>query len=299
MASVVVDFAREKEAGYRRIFARSPLLSSVATDWGGLLLAYDYFLPGQISEISLKQHGLGIFVDIPQPATVDRLIDGKRRQEQVRSGDVVVVPADTWHGSRWDQPGGAVIVGLQPQDFARTVDETVERDGVELIPHFATADPLIHQLGLALKRALENANSSSRLYAETMTTALMVHLLQHYCAQQLRLPTYTGGLCQRKLQQVIDYIQANLDQDLSLTELATLAQMSPHYFSQLFKQSMGVPPHQYVIRCRIERAKELLVQRQFSIADVAKVVGFADQSHFHRHFKRLVGLTPRAFKQQF
>jgi AraC family transcriptional regulator len=226
------------------------------------------------------------------------LIDGRFRREQVLQGDVVIIPATTWHRSTWDMAGGAIVLGLEPKEFTRTIDEIIERDRIELIPHFATPDPLVHQIGLALKRALENSGSNSRLYAETMTTALMVHLLQYYSAQQLTIPTYTGGLSKLKLQQVVDYIHAHLDRDLSLKELAAVVQMSAHYFSQLFKQSTGITPHQYVIRCRIERAKELLMQGKFSISDVAKVVGFVDQSHFHRHFKRLVGITPKAFVQQ-
>lgn len=298
MPSLVVDFVKEKEEGYKRIFSRSPLLSSISTNWDGILVAYDYFLPGQTPEICVKQHGLGIFVEMPKPAQAERLIDGQFRREQVLQGDVVIVPANTWHRTSWNRAGGAIVLGLEPKEFARTVDETIERDRIELIPHFATPDPLVHQIGLALKRALENSGNASRLYAETMTTALMVHLLQYYSAQQVTLPTYTGGLSKLKLQRIVDYIHAHLDRNLSLKELAAIAQMSAHYFSQLFKQSTGITPHQYVIGCRIERAKELLMQRELTIADVAKVVGFVDQSHFHRHFKRLVGITPKAFLQQ-
>jgi AraC family transcriptional regulator len=298
MPSLVVDFVKEKEEGYKRIFSRAPLLSSVSTQWDGILVAYDYLEPGQIPEISVKQHGIGIFVEMPKPVQAERLIDGQFRREQVLQGDVVIVPANTWHRTTWNRAGGAIVVGLEPKEFARTIDEIIERDRIELIPHFATPDPLVHQIGLALKRALENSGSNSRLYAETMTTALMVHLLQYYSAQQLTIPTYTGGLSKLKLQQVVDYIHAHLDRDLSLKELAAIVQMSAHYFSQLFKQSTGITPHQYVIHCRIERAKELLKQRKLTISDVAKVVGFVDQSHFHRHFKRLVGITPKAFLQQ-
>jgi AraC family transcriptional regulator len=298
MPSLVVDFAKEKEEGYKRIFSRSPLLSSVSAQWDGILVAYDYLLPGQTPEISVKQHGIGIFVEMPEPAQAERLIDGRFRREQVLQGDVVIVPANTWHRTSWNTAGGAIVLGLEPKEFTRTIDEIIERDRIELIPHFATPDPLVHQIGLALKRALENSGNASRLYAETMTTALMVHLLQYYSAQQLTIPTYTGGLSKLKLQQVVDYIHAHLDRDLSLKELAAIVQMSAHYFSQLFKQSTGITPHQYVIRCRIERAKELLMQGKLTIADVAKVVGFVDQSHFHRHFKRLVGITPKAFLQQ-
>jgi len=297
MPSLVVDFVKEKEAGYKRIFSRSPLLSSVSTHWDGLLVAYDYLLPGQTPEICVKQHGIGIFIDLPKPAEAERLIDGRFRREQVLQGDVVVVPANTWHSAGWNMAGGVIALGLEPKEFARTIDETIERQGIELIPHFATPDPLIYQIGMALKRALENSGSASRLYAETMTTALSVHLLQYYSAQQLTLPTYTGGLSRLKLQSVVDYIHAHLDRDLSLKELAAIVQMSAHYFSQLFKQSTGITLHQYVIRCRIERAQELLMQG-LTISDVAKVVGFVDQSHLHRHFKRLVGLTPKVFLQQ-
>ncbi|NEQ22907.1 MAG: helix-turn-helix transcriptional regulator [Microcoleus sp. SIO2G3] len=298
MPSLVVDFVKEKEEGYKRIFSRSPLLSSVSTQWDGILVAYDYLEPGQTPEISVKQHGIGIFVEMPKPAQAERLIDGQFRREQVLQGDVVIVPADTWHRTSWNRAGGAIVLGLEPKEFARTIEETIERDRIELIPHFATPDPLVHQIGLALKRALENSGSNNRLYAETMTTALMVHLLQYYSAKQVTLPIYEGGLSKLKLQRIVDYIHAHLDHDLSLKELAAIVQMSAHYFSQLFKQSTGTTPHQYVIRCRIERAKELLMQGKLTISDVAKVVGFVDQSHFHRHFKRLVGITPKAFLQQ-
>lgn len=298
MSSLIVDFTKEKEAGYQRIFAKPPLLSSASTHWDGLLIAYDQFLPGQTPEICSRQHGIGIFVNMPEPAQVTRRIDGRCVDERVAQGDMVIIPANTWSQTYSDTAAGAIVLSFETEVFARTIDETLERDSIELIPHFATPDPLVHQIGLALKRALENADSISRLYAETMNTALMVHLLQFYCAEQLTLPTYTGGLSKRKLQQVIDYIDAHLEYDLSLKELAAIVQISEHYFSQLFKQSTGISPHQYVIRCRIKRSKELLKQKQLTIADVAKIVGFVDQSHFHRHFKRLVGITPKAFLQQ-
>jgi AraC family transcriptional regulator len=298
MSSLIVDFAKEKEEGYKRIFAKSPLLSSVAAQWDNILLAYDYYLlPGQIPEISVKQHGIGIFIDMPEPTQAERAIDGETRCEQILQGDVVIVPANTWHRTRWNTGGGAIFLGLEPKTFAYMVDETIERDGMELIPHFATPDPLIHQIGVALKRALQSTEYTSCLYAETMTTALIVHLLQYYCSQKVTLPTYTGGLSKAKLQRVIDYIHDHLDRDLSLNELAAIVQLSPHYFSQLFKQSTNTTPHQYVIRCRINRAKDLLTQGKLTIPDVAKIVGFVDQSHLHRHFKRLIGMTPKAFLQ--
>lgn len=301
MSSHIVDFAKEKEEGYKRIFNKPPLLSSSSTQWDELLIAYDYLLAGQTPDICSRQHSIAIFVDMPKPVQVKRIIDGRFIDEYVAQGDLVIIPADAWTWAETDlgTVAGAILVSLDSKAFTHTIEETTEHDHIELCPHFATSDPLVYQFGLALKRALENnTESTSRLYAETMTNALMVHLLQSYCTQKLTLPTYIGGLSKLKLQRVIDYIHAHLDCDLSLKELAAIVQISPHYFSQLFKQSTRTSPHQYVIQQRIKRAQKLLRQRELTIAEIAKVVGFVDQSHFHRHFKRLVGVTPKAFLEQ-
>jgi AraC family transcriptional regulator len=289
MSSLTVDFAKEKEAGYQRIFQRSPLLSSAAAQWDDMLVAYDQFLPGYTPEISSKQHGIGIFLDLPEPASAERVLDGKRQHEVVRQGDFVLVPAEVWQQTFADRTAGAIVLSFESDAIA----QTLEKSQIELIPHFATADPLVHQIGLALKRALEETN---RLYAETMTAALIAHLSQYYSAQPFALPN-GSRLANAQLQRVVEYIQAYLEQDLSLKELAAIAQLSPHYFSQLFKRSTGLSPHQYVIRCRVDRAQELLKQSELSLAEISEIVGFVDQSHLHRHFKRLLGVTPRAFRQ--
>ncbi|MCC3507513.1 MULTISPECIES: helix-turn-helix transcriptional regulator [unclassified Microcoleus] len=88
---------------------------------------------------------------------------------------------------------------------------------------------------------------------------------------------------------------SHLDQELALADLAAIAQISPNYFTTQFKQSIGFAPHQYVIRQRVERAKKLLVNGEEKIADIAYQVGFTHQSHLTRHFKRLVGVTPKQF----
>jgi AraC family transcriptional regulator len=109
------------------------------------------------------------------------------------------------------------------------------------------------------------------------------------------VPTTTTALPKQKLRQVTDYIEQHLEDDLGLVELATLVQMSPSYFSSLFKKATGLAPHQYVIQQRIERAKQLILQGELSIAEIAYRLGFTHQSHLSRHFKRLVGVTPKAF----
>ena len=104
------------------------------------------------------------------------------------------------------------------------------------------------------------------------------------------------GLTRTQLQQVLDYIHTHLDRDLSLTELAEAIDISPTYFASLFKQAMGVSPHQYVIGQRVEGAKTMLSKTDLAIADIALQVGFSSQSHLTQQFKRLTSLTPKQIR---
>ena len=300
-SSLAVDFTQGEE-GYKSIFKRSPIISNASAGWdnSGIAIAYDRQPPFEMPKTVAKQHCIGILTDIPPLSVLtERKIDGRLKQEQNVRGDCIIVPANTSHQATWEYEGSALTIAIDPLVFAQSIYEVVDPDQIELLPQFATPDPLISQIGLALKSSLTMHSKSSRLYAESLVNTLIVHLLEHYSVPCNPFKSVTGKLPQYKLQQIIDYISAYLDRDLSIRELSNVVQMSPHYFSRLFKITTGITPHQYIIRCRIERAKNLLQQNQLSIANIAKEVGFADQSHLHRHFKRLVGVTPKSYLREF
>jgi transcriptional regulator GlxA family with amidase domain len=104
------------------------------------------------------------------------------------------------------------------------------------------------------------------------------------------------GLTHTQLQQVLDYIYAHLDRDLSLIELAKTLNLSPTYFASAFKQAIDISPHQYVIKQRVERAKLMLSKTDLTISDIALQVGFSSQSHLNQQFKRLTGITPKQIR---
>ncbi|MGD1932799.1 MAG: helix-turn-helix domain-containing protein [Leptolyngbyaceae cyanobacterium] len=188
-----------------------------------------------------------------------------------------------------------MILSLEPSAFLQSAQSTGGSDVFELIPHFTDADPLVHGIGLSLKAELESGNLGGRLYADTLCTMLFAHLLRHYTTKAAIVSTQAGGLPCYRLRQITEYVDTHLGQDLTLTELAEIAQLTPNYLTRLFKQSTGLTPHQYVIQQRVERAKCLLLQGKLAISDIALEVGFAHQSHLNRHFKRWVGVTPKAF----
>jgi AraC-like DNA-binding protein len=105
-----------------------------------------------------------------------------------------------------------------------------------------------------------------------------------------------GSLPSCRLRRVTEYIQQNLDKDLALAELAAVVYMSPYHFARLFRYSTGVPPHRFVVRQRIARARDILATPELSIAQVSRLVGFRTPSHFTTVFRRVLGITPGAYR---
>jgi AraC family transcriptional regulator len=107
-------------------------------------------------------------------------------------------------------------------------------------------------------------------------------------------PTLPGP----RLRRVTEHIQGNLNQDLTLARLGAVACMSPFHFARLFKSTTGLPPHRFVLRARVDHARDLLTDPTLSIQHVAQVVGFRTPSHFTAVFRRVTGITPRAYRAE-
>jgi AraC family transcriptional regulator len=134
------------------------------------------------------------------------------------------------------------------------------------------------------------------LAAESLANVLVVHLIRHVLAPRRAECGRDGVLPQARLRAVIQYVEERLDADLTLEQLAAVARLSAYHFARQFKAATGLPPHQYVIMRRVERAKVLLQGSDLSLAEVAALAGFSGQSVFCHHFKRLIGVTPRQFR---
>lgn len=266
-------------------------------------------LPGDGMKVSYYQHPTGFetpehcfaqhFISIHlnhDPVVKQQVLNGRLQCDLFKDGDICLTPATAPVSVQLHDASELICLHLEPAFMRRITAEVVDVDYFELVPQFKLNDPLIYQIGIALKANLEFQGVWDRLYAESMAMAISTHLLQFYSVQKPKIKSYSDGLPANRLRQVIEYINEHSAQNISLATMALMVQMSPFYFSRLFKQSTGLTPHQYLLKCRIEQAKQLLRTSSLSIAAIATEIGFADQSHFARHFKRYVGITPSQFR---
>lgn len=291
---VVIDFAQEEDP--LKIHPLGALLSSHDQSWGDVYLQFYRYPPDEFASVCFKQHLLVILTEASSLVHTEQIADGQREIGRLGVGDIIFAPAGIPYEARWDSEHGFILLGFESDTFAHYALKTVETDGVELISHFAKPDPLIHGIGLALKTELESNGLGGRLYRDSLTNTLLAHLLRHYSAQETDTQAPKGGLSKAKLKQVMDYMNEHLTEDLSLEAIAAQVNISQSHFYSLFRQSSGLTPHQYRLRQRLERAKELLLHSELSVAEVATSVGFYDQSHLARHMRRLLGMTPKQLR---
>ncbi|MFN6568862.1 AraC family transcriptional regulator [Dendronalium sp. ChiSLP03b] len=292
-----VDFA-QKDASLE-ILPRSPLNSSYHAQWDGVRLEHHRQPAYETPEHSFQQHVITICLE-RNGTKAERVFNGRLQHEQIAHGDVAIIPANTQHISRWQSEAEFLVLSLEQAFFTRAALESIDFQSVEIAPHFAAPNPLIQQVGLALKSELESDSMGSRIYIESLTTTLCIHLLKHYSVSSEKIFPYSRdkGLSRLKLRQVISYIHENLEKDLSLGEISEKVGISMYHFSRLFKQSTGFTPHQYVMNSRIERAKNLLTRTEKTIEQISEQVGFQSQSHFTNVFRKLIGATPKVYREK-
>ena len=267
--------------------------SSSGKGWHGLDVAEiihpldDFALP------ALPRHIL--VINLSAPSTIQERLAG--RQGHLGTGNVVILPAGaptTWHLEREGEVRHLHLY-LSPTLIQQIASEAdIDPDTVEFVDTLGIFDPRIETIALSLLSELRSEGLGGRLYVESLANILGIHLLrQHSSVKQPSLPR-SVGLDRATLRRVSTYIEEHLAEDLSLSELAAVAYLSPYHFARLFKASTGFAPHQYVIGRRIERAKLLLSTTNWTLTAIAHAVGFAHESHLALHFKRLTGLLPSA-----
>jgi AraC family transcriptional regulator len=232
-----------QSADLLQVVPRKPLLSSQSLNWDGCCLQY-YHQPAWETPYFCDIQHL-IVIHHSQHLQTESLLDGNRQHQRIVKGDIVIVPANTPNYHVWERDMEFSLLFLEPTHIAQIAYESiVDVERFEILPCFATPDPLIYQFSQALKSELELGESCSRFYVDHLIAALSMHLIRHYSAKKQLIREYTDGLSKCKLQRAISYINEHLTESLSLKEISTEIEMSPCYFTSLFKQSTGMSAYQ-------------------------------------------------------
>jgi len=231
------------------------------------------------------------------PCTFYRHRGGRREQGPSQSNGVGLLPKGSYGSWHYDSPEHKVIhVYLHPSQLSSVSEGRYDARRSELIDQLGVDDPVLPAIVSAINASL-NDDTSSKIYIETMTSALSAHLIRHYYANSGFVQS-TGGLSPRHVKQSCDYLAANVAQNITLAELASIAGMSPFHFCRAFSRSTGIPPHRYQIALRIERAKDLLANSTLSIAAISAAVGYDDQGQLARLFRKEVGISPSHYRRE-
>jgi AraC family transcriptional regulator len=239
-----------------------------------------------------------IYIALKDVVMQRRLDSGPLARYTLRPGDLFVSLANTPEWRRQDDFNNHVLVYLEPTLFTQMAEALALNHAFDLLRREQVIqDPLLLQLGLALRAEIKNSSARfSAVYVQELAHAFAAHLLRRYAGWEPQ-DASDGYLSSVSMRQVTDYIHDHLSEKLSLSALSGLVGMSPYYFARRFKQTTGLSPHQYILVRRIGQAKHLLL-RGASLAQITEQLGFADQSHLSRSFKRITGLSPRAFLQE-
>jgi AraC family transcriptional regulator len=277
-----------------------PILSSRDQDWENILVEQFQQPTGEARGDYSNEHVIYLSL-VRRPVPLLQIQAGKTYAGLYSKGDISITPAMTpffARCARWERDDHYLQIRIASRFIQSVASETLDKnpDSLELIPEFQTRDPQLEAIGMMLLSELKRENLGSRLYIESLTNVLAVHLLRQYVAAKPLLTVYEGGLPQRQLLQVLEYIEEHLDQDIKLTDLAALSGISQFHFSHLFKQSIGTAPYQYLLQQRIERVKQLLKQTDQPIVDIALTCGFNSHSHLSKQFRQLTGVTPTTYR---
>ena len=277
--------------------ASPPTLSSVPAAWGGIVLE-NYSVPALL--IPRHEHPEH-FLHLVLSGNVEYQIRTRGRDLRFtsRPGTLFLLPRGTVDEINWRGPTQRIAVAVHQRLLTNALDETVDVDDVELTEHWNLIDRHLSALLLEMTADLEDDSPAGRLYGESLANTLAVYLMNRYAVRRITPVGYKGGLPGYRLKRVLDFIGEKLEEDISLAQLAAIAGMSPHYFSQLFKQSTGRAPHQFVLLKRIEHAKKQLCNPKSSVTDAALGAGFQSPSHFARVFRQLEGVTPSRFRADY
>ena len=241
-----------------------------------------------------------VILHLDGPVTVNRVLAKSWASRVIPPGGLFMLPGGIDFGVRLGGDLSTVHVYVRQAIVEEVAGDLSASDtgSIELVPRLGARDPLIERLALEVRDALSDPDPNAPIYIDYLSRAIAARLIRaHSTRSAVRTEANAGALTRIQLDRAVDYVEENLDKPLALLDMAHAVGLSPTHFARRFKRSTGSAPHQYLIRCRVERAKRLLAETDNAIVQIALACGFAHQEHLTRVFRRLSGETPAKFRR--
>ena len=281
---------------YARAVGDDPVFASPTHDWRDVSLQrfdvprFDLTLGGCcLHRVTLHLRGR---------VRIERTRDGRRDSEWSSSGCSNVIPAGVPVTRSFEDRADFLVIYLEP----RVVDEVAEEvfdlppARVHLIESLAASDQTLDRFGQLLLAEAEAVGAGTRLFIDTLTRALALHLLRGYCDASKPTLVPVGTLASWRLRRTIDYMHTHLSEDLPLHRLASAAGLSASHFTRAFRTATGLPPHHYLTKLRLMQAQHLLQHTRLPVIEVGLRCGFAQATHFATMFRKVFGISPRSYR---
>lgn len=276
--------------------AVSPYLFRQVAEWPGLRIHRAHVLPGRMLEHTNDLHEVN--VAISGSLTTEKISNSGRRIRTVGGdGNFCITPAGQSLSARWDKPLQNLGMFFQTGFVSSVAAENGFPPDFEFVEVYKSDDPLVQNIGLSLLESAATEEPLGKLYEDSLIQTLTLHLLSKYTTAGPRPVPAQGGLSGFRLRRVIEFVEANLDSDISLADLADVAGLSQFHFARAFRTSTGKTPQQFVMQHRLERAKELLQRPELPLVEVSLRSGFKSQSHFTTLFRKYTSFTPKLWRE--
>lgn len=274
--------------------AKAVVLSSVSRGWRGIIVERHHLMPQEMPEHYVMGHGIS--VSTSQKPISFGWKDGDRRRDGVLNpGDFHLLPHREGNAPRWLQMFDQVSMVLDPHFVADVVREGLPPEKIQFATQRSASDGIIRRYCDLFLSELATDSPKGRLYVDTLCVGLSLHLLSNYALVKPKIPLPRGKLNSFQLRNVVDFVLSHLDEDVSLLTLAEQAHISPFHFARLFRATILLTPHQFVLQQRIQRSINLIKKGKLPMAQIAVESGFYDQAHFTRAFQRFTGKTPAQY----
>jgi AraC family transcriptional regulator len=254
-----------------------------------------------LEPISWQSHLLDdqLFHFFMKPAVIGySLRDAATVKIPVAPGQIVFCPRKEWHNIRWDERISVLSIRIPDSALMEAARERLADRSLDIVPRQLVTDDRLTHLLFALDAERARGYSAGKLFVDGIEAAVANILLTSFNTFAPRSISGKGGMAPHLLRRVVEFMHANMDKQIGLKDLADCAGLSLSHFSFQFRASTNQSPHQYMLRLRVERSKELLADSRLSVLDVGLEVGFRNQQHFATVFRNSVGVPPSVYRTQ-